>query len=342
MPEGLPLDIDALLAPISEESPSGTVSFSQLKYQFDELRRETDQEDLSPEEEPKYADWRSLEIQTRDALASQCKDLRVTGYLIEALMKRYRYEGLVEGLKLVRGLLEQSWDYLLPGIEDGDLTSRSEPLENMLDAADKGLRLPTSVRMVPIVKGDEGTYGFLQWQAIQQGQSDRQEDFETAISRTKAEEAASLVMSIEESLEALRSLRATMDSRFGSDAPALVHLQEAIEDSQRLARYVKQKVTPDSPEEEEESHTTAEAGDGSDAKSAAGSSMTRAGIYKQLNRLADALAKQEPHSPVPYLIRRAVQLGELPFPELIKNLIRDMNVINEINREFGIPMGETE
>jgi type VI secretion system protein ImpA len=341
MPEGLPLDIDALLAPVSEDSPSGTVSFSQLKYQFDELRRQTEPEDLAPEEEPKVADWRTLESQTREALATQCKDLRITGYLIEALMKRYGFEGLVEGLKLVKGLLEQSWDYLLPGIEDGDLSSRSEPLENMLDVPDKGLRLPTSVRMVPLVRGDEGTYSFLEWQAIQQGRSDRQEDFDTGVSRTPPDAAANLVKSIEESLETLRSLRAAMDSRFGSDAPALVHLQEAIEDSQRLARFVKQKVTPDSPEGEEETHTPGE-GDGSDSKSAAGSSMSRAGIYKQLNKLADALAKQEPHSPVPYLIRRAVQLGELPFPELIKNLIRDMNVINEINREFGIPMGETE
>jgi type VI secretion system protein ImpA len=342
MPEGLPLDIDALLAPVAEESPSGTVSFSQLKYQFDELRRQTDPEDLAPEEELKEADWRTLESQTREALAGQCKDLRITGYLIEALMKRYRFDGLVEGLKLVKGLLEQSWDYLLPGIEDGDLSSRSEPLENMLDSADKGLRLPTGVRMIPIVRGDEGKYGFLEWQAIQKGQSDRQEDFEKGVSRTTPEEAVNLVKSIEESLESLRSLRATMESRFGSNAPALVHLQEAIEDSQRLARYVKQKVTPESPDAEEETHTRVEEGDGSDSAGAAGSSMSRAGIYKQLNRLADALAKQEPHSPVPYLIRRAVQLGELPFPELIKNLIRDMNVINEINREFGIPMGETE
>ena len=48
------------------------------------------------------------------------------------------------------------------------------------------------------------------------------------------------------------------------------------------------------------------------------------------------LRELEPHSPVPYLIQRAIELGELPFPKMIKELIRDVAILSELNRELGI------
>jgi predicted component of type VI protein secretion system len=54
--------------------------------------------------------------------------------------------------------------------------------------------------------------------------------------------------------------------------------------------------------------------------------------------VADLLERLEPHSPVPYLVRRAVALGSLPFPQLMKALIREdyTQAITEMNRELGI------
>jgi hypothetical protein len=48
------------------------------------------------------------------------------------------------------------------------------------------------------------------------------------------------------------------------------------------------------------------------------------------------LQQIEPHSPIPYLVKRAVELGALPFPRLIQQLIRDGNVLTELKREMGI------
>ncbi len=48
------------------------------------------------------------------------------------------------------------------------------------------------------------------------------------------------------------------------------------------------------------------------------------------------LRELEPHSPIPYLIQRAVELGSLPFPQLINALIRDDSILTELRREFGI------
>jgi type VI secretion system protein ImpA len=63
---------------------------------------------------------------------------------------------------------------------------------------------------------------------------------------------------------------------------------------------------------------------------------TREDIYRALAEAADALERLEPHSPVPFLVRRAVELGALPFPLLMAALIRDSGVLSEMNRELGI------
>jgi type VI secretion system protein ImpA len=50
----------------------------------------------------------------------------------------------------------------------------------------------------------------------------------------------------------------------------------------------------------------------------------------------------EPHSPIPYLIRRAVDLGAMPFPLLMKALISDAKALDEMNRGLGIKEPEKE
>ena len=63
---------------------------------------------------------------------------------------------------------------------------------------------------------------------------------------------------------------------------------------------------------------------------------TRDEAYRQLAQAAEVLRQLEPHSPIPYLVRRAVELGSLSFPELIQALIREPNAITELKRELGI------
>ncbi len=43
--------------------------------------------------------------------------------------------------------------------------------------------------------------------------------------------------------------------------------------------------------------------------------------YRQLLLIAEFLARTEPHSPVPYLIRRGVEWGNKPLSELLGELI---------------------
>jgi type VI secretion system protein ImpA len=48
---------------------------------------------------------------------------------------------------------------------------------------------------------------------------------------------------------------------------------------------------------------------------------SREEAYRQLLLIAEYLARTEPHSPVPYLIRRGVEWGNKPLSELLGELI---------------------
>jgi type VI secretion system protein ImpA len=48
----------------------------------------------------------------------------------------------------------------------------------------------------------------------------------------------------------------------------------------------------------------------------------------------------EPHSPIPYLLDRCVRLGELPFPELMREIVRETAALDELDRLLGLEKPE--
>jgi len=67
---------------------------------------------------------------------------------------------------------------------------------------------------------------------------------------------------------------------------------------------------------------------------------TREGLYRQLGEIAAALRRIEPHSPIPFLLERCVKLGGMPFPELMRAMIRENAAVDEVDRLLGIDKKE--
>ncbi len=123
----------------------------------------------------------------------------------------------------------------------------------------------------------------------------------------------------------------------GSTAPGLIDLRAAVEDCRKLVgQIIAQKGGPEGEATTDGTSETAGHEGNSVAKTG-----SREQAYRQLAQAAALLRQLEPHSPIPYLIQRAVELGSMPFPQLIRALIREQNVLTELNRELGIKEGET-
>ena len=66
---------------------------------------------------------------------------------------------------------------------------------------------------------------------------------------------------------------------------------------------------------------------------------SRDDAYQRIQEAANYLAQIEPHSPVPYLIRRAVSWRNKSFMDLMKEMVNDPNGMGDMNRLLGL--GET-
>ena len=68
----------------------------------------------------------------------------------------------------------------------------------------------------------------------------------------------------------------------------------------------------------------------------AGPIQSRAEAYKRLGEAADYLIKAEPHSPVPYLVKRAVAWGNMSFGELLVELVEGGGDHQRVLRLLGL------
>jgi len=58
-----------------------------------------------------------------------------------------------------------------------------------------------------------------------------------------------------------------------------------------------------------------------------------------LAEIAEFLLRAEPHSPTPYLIKRAVAWGRMPLAEVLQELVRDPNDLRAVYALLGIEGG---
>lgn len=342
MADGSGLDIEALLQPIPGDKPAGdaTAYPYRLREQLIDLRQEERADDFDDATRPdqlKRSDFAGIVRIATSALTEQTKDVRLACHLIEALTRTRGFAGLRDGLNLLKRLLSECWDRLEPAIDDGDLEARSSPIANLLDDPDRGFCFPNTVRLTPIFAGQ----CVLSWQKILAKKTPDDEKTASLVQAQATPEAlAAPQQNITGCLEELDGLSAVMDEKFQNDSPSLANFRKALEDAQRMVAHLLPRTATasvetaagslDSPPPTSPQPTPATTANLSQVI------VAREEVYGQLTRAAEMLAQLEPHSPIPYLVRRAVDLGKLPFPQLVQQLVREERILADLQREFGL------
>src|SRR5207245_6811531 len=128
---------------------------------------------------------------------------------------------------------------------------------------------------------------------------------------------------------------ALLNQKMGAGvAPGLTSVRQVVGECRTLVQQILQQKRPSADGAVEEGGSEAAGGGRSRAVG------SRAEAYRQLANAAAVLRQLEPHSPIPYLVERAVELGNLPFPQLIWALIRDADVLAELSRECGLQQSQ--
>jgi type VI secretion system protein ImpA len=347
------LDIAALLEPIPGDNPAGEKYVPQdIQDKLDEDRKEVEPEEGSSEE-AKKADWKGIIRTASNTLSSTSKSLLIAARLTEALVKAHGFAGLRDGFRLLREMFEQCWDRLYPALSEpaedeseeeaeerkrDDLEKRAAPF-HWLDEADRGARFPNTIRAVPIFVGKEAVISWQVWNESVHGKGVPQDVVEQAVQATKAEKCRTDLEDLTEARDELIRLSQVLNEKLGHEAaPGFSGLRQAVAECHKLLSEVVERKGGGVVEE-----PTADASEGAPGTTAAAeaggtlrAARTRDEAYRQLAEAASLLQRLEPHSPIPYLILRAVELGALPFPQLMSQLIRNTDVLSELKRELGI------
>ncbi|MCI0455880.1 MAG: type VI secretion system protein TssA [Gemmataceae bacterium] len=328
------LDFSALVLPVpGDNGPAGRPVPLTVRQKLDLARKETEPHPDDPNlgEIAKKADWSGIIRSGQDLLTASSKDLLLAARMTEALTRLYGFAGLRDGLHLLCELSEKCWDHLHPAPEEGEgMEVRAGPFHWLSDT-DKGARFPTTIRGVPLVRIGDTPLSLLDWKRAQEGQGGlTRADCDRAVPLSP--EATEDVVQAQEELNRLDQLLAQGD-RMGAEAPGLHGLREALDECRQLIDYVLRHMAPAPP-------LPGEAPPTGDGRPGPGGSLaavaSREEAYRQLAQIASVLEQLEPHSPIPDLLRRAVELGRMPFRQLVRELVRDPSQLAELRREFGI------
>ena len=333
------IDFKSLLAPISGDEPAGSGVPYDVRERLEQMRKEVNPEAFAADDPLRptdvvKADWTGIIALAQDTLRGTSKNLLVAARLVEALTKKFGFVGLRDGLHLMRLLVEICWDRLDPPLEDEDMEVRAAPF-NWLDDPDRGAYFPNSIRAVTLLAADGNQFSWQQWQQSQGAEGS--DKIDRVIMAAPRERCQAVVDALSQTQLEIKQLMSYLGEKMGSEAPGLTAVRPALIDCYKLAQQILQRKGPAGATAE--SSADAIAGDAGAAGTAAVARprfATRDDIYQELANAASALERLEPHSPVPFLVRRAVELGALPFPLLMQALIRDVNVLAEMNRELGI------
>ena len=356
------IDVNELLAPIPGGDPAGSdASFSD---QFDRIReaRRADDPGLAQGEwqtELKVADWREAQSLSEDILLRTSKDLQAAVWLGEAAISRFGLEGARDGFELLHGMLDQYWDGLYPRAEDGDLEERASKLAWF---ATYGSRALQTLMLNDDPQASLTLAGWIDSREVDNLGRQNAEAYQVAMDegRINGETYDTRIQSIPETVireridmvqaarEAFARFSAKSDERLGRDAPSLAAIDDALKKIQQIyARVAAAKGIGgiDAPAEDGAGDAGGQAVSGGGSAGGGGVALdlnavslaSKDAALRALGEIAGFFRRTEPHSPVAYLLDRAVYWANMPLDQFLAELIRDEGTLSSIRERVGLP-----
>ena len=352
-------NLEALLAPIPGDNPAGeNLAYDGVVDEIREARRADENlEQGEWKRDLKSADWPKVVALASTALATRTKDLQIAAWLTEALVKLHGLPGLRDGLEVSRELLERYWDTLYPEIEDETFEARANALSWMNSQVAAAIK---EVSIARAIGGPNPSYlDYEHYNAAFKSINQIKDESEREQAReelnrwnagwTKAREGTGrrfyeeLFAELNECWQQFKALDQVMDQKFGSQTPGLSLLKTSLDDIRSLVeKIVKEKrlSEPDVLDQVNAANGDEESDSGASLPSPAheqsGAIRSREEALRRLNEVAEYFIRTEPHSPVSYLVQRAIKWGKMPLDSWLEDVIKDENVLDRLRDVLGL------
>ena len=346
------VSLTELLAPIGEDKVGESVRHNGVYFNIKEARDSDDPtlplgvwtHDL------KTANWHQVKQLALSALAEKSKDLQLGVWLFEASIHINGFDGIAPAALLIKELCEEYWPTMHPQMVDDDIEYRTNPLNWLND------KLTPILKQTPITLAqlDGEEYSWNDWETAQhyeklnnQQQVTSKWDgptpkaFKQRLGATGSDDLLKLIWNIEDGIQALDNLQEWLDDCCGSDSPNLADMNNLLNqifemvgtELQRrgISATLKQDQLMAAGESEQADGNDESAGDDNSAGGNNGGSggggnrsnseiLDRTDAFVSLRKAAEFLMKDNPHSPVPYLVYTACEWGEKSAPDLYQEL----------------------
>lgn len=361
------LDIKQCLQAISVESPTGSdlreeTAADALYYQIKDCRlsaRQAERQSLQTGMESQAAsDWQQVYQLGQHILSSQSKDLEVMAWLIEALLRQYQLPGLQLGWQLARQLIEQYWGQLYPRVDEEGAGICVAAFTG-LNGEDREGALIAPIAAIPITaSGDSGPVLLWQYQQALALESitdlaQREQrlaagamvlaDIKQFVVESGVEFYQQLRTNLNACIEEFAALKLIFDEKCGLDSPPYSYIEQALAQFSEHLGFLLHDAPFVLVATDEQADMIEQVDDQPEViMEALGQVMPSTAIehrceaLKSLSHIADFFLKTEPHSPLPFLLQRAIRWGNLPLPELLAELISDDTSRNQLSLLTGI------
>ena len=256
----------------------------------------------------------------------------------------------------LHGLLDQYWDGLYPRADDGDLEERASKLAWFATYASRALQSmmlnddpQAALNLTGWMDSREvDNLGRQNAEAYQTAQDEGRINGETYDARMQGVADAVIrerIDQVQAAREAFARFSAMADGRLGREAPNLAALDDALKKIQQIyAKVAASKGMGVALAADESVAAGGESafagGTGGSAASLdlnAGSLASKDAALRALNDIAAFFRRTEPHSPVAYLLERAVTWANMPLEQFLAELIRDESTLSSIRERVGLP-----
>lgn len=368
------IDIEALLKPISDDSPHGidiredpspTSSYYRIKDARNAGRAAEKAAILDPDADI-VSPWQTVIAEAITTLESETKDIEVTCWLIEAMIRLNGYQGLRDGFVLLDKLIDQYWDNLYPEPDEDGIETKVIPITGLNGESGEGTLL-TPMRNA-LLSDPYSDTPFTYWEYQQAHAADKIGDakakaarfeelgyslsgIESSILSGDSQYFTQFVETLEEAQNAYQHLGQTLRKHCGHDTPPSSNINNLLNEVLSTCKHIfKDKLIVAAPEAPIEAASTAAP---SQAQTGAPTTMqtttvqvaARDGVIidredalKRLTEVAEYFRRYEPHTPIGPGIERLIKWGRMNVAELMMELLPDSQAKGIFSQLTGVAL----
>ncbi len=346
--------LESMLNPVSEENPVGEdirndPSPSSPYYSIKDARnlaRGAERKNVFDGDSTE-ADihWRKVASLAPEILQNNAKDLEVASWYLEARARINGFTGLLCSFKLIHGLIEKYWDNLYPLPDEYGIETRVSPLAGLNGQGADGV-LIAPIRNINITEGEyPGPFSFWQYQQAAElkhitdeeersAKADKlgfnSEGFDKSVTSSTSEFFVYTRDNVSDAIIIYKKIAILLDEYCGTaDSPPTSNIINILEECLGAIKYVgtEAKKFPAEvaiePESTSDNSAQPPRTSTSNAAQITGPVQSRNDAFTKITEIATFFRKTEPHSPISYILERAVVWGEMSLEELMQELITD-------------------